>query len=154
MAEAITTARDAGLLRSDHFLHLRCEIPMPSVVEEAKELIDRPDIRLMSLMDHTPGQRQFRDEAKLRDVAGDRGLHGLDPLGVQRLGEICLRREMALLHEPADRFLALGPVRHASTSRTRMGRCVVASCAASSTTCFLSAAGVPSIRNIGTCASV
>jgi alpha-D-ribose 1-methylphosphonate 5-triphosphate diphosphatase len=55
------------LLRADHFLHLRCEIPMPSVVEEAKELIDRPDVRLMSLMDHTPGQRQFRDEAKLRD---------------------------------------------------------------------------------------
>ena len=48
-------------------LHLRCEIPMPSVVEEAKELIDRPDVRLMSLMDHTPGQRQFRDEGKLRD---------------------------------------------------------------------------------------
>ncbi|MEO6839775.1 MAG: alpha-D-ribose 1-methylphosphonate 5-triphosphate diphosphatase [Bradyrhizobium sp.] len=66
LAEAITAARDANLLRADHFLHLRCEIPMPSVVEEAKELIGRPDVRLMSLMDHTPGQRQFRDEAKLR----------------------------------------------------------------------------------------
>ena len=38
----------------------------PSVVEEARELVGRPDVRLMSLMDHTPGQRQFRDEAKLR----------------------------------------------------------------------------------------
>ena len=26
-----------------------------------------PDVRLVSLMDHTPGQRQFRDERKLRD---------------------------------------------------------------------------------------
>src|ERR1700709_1272280 len=67
LAKAITTAREENLLRADHFLHLRCEIPMPSVVEEAKELIDRPDVRLMSLMDHTPGQRQFRDEVKLRD---------------------------------------------------------------------------------------
>jgi len=67
LAEAIAAARDAKLLRSDHFLHLRCEIPMPSVVEEAKELIGRPDVRLMSLMDHTPGQRQFRNETKLRD---------------------------------------------------------------------------------------
>src|ERR1700712_1097449 len=67
LAKAITTARDENLLRADHFLHLRCEIPMPSVVEEAKELIGRPDVRLMSLMDHTPGQRQFRDEGKLRD---------------------------------------------------------------------------------------
>lgn len=73
LADAISTARDANLLRADHFLHLRCEVPMPSVVEEAKELIGRPDIRLMSLMDHTPGQRQFRDEVKLRDYYRGKG---------------------------------------------------------------------------------
>src|SRR5260370_11255398 len=73
LAEAIAAARDANLLRSDHFLHLRCEIPMRSVVEEAKELIGRPDVRLMSLMDHTPGQRQFRNEAKLRDYYRGKG---------------------------------------------------------------------------------
>src|SRR5271163_3426983 len=66
LAEAITSARDAGLLRVDHFLHLRCEIPMPNVLDEMHELIGRSDVRLMSLMDHTPGQRQFRDEGKLR----------------------------------------------------------------------------------------
>jgi alpha-D-ribose 1-methylphosphonate 5-triphosphate diphosphatase len=67
LAAAISAAREADILRAEHFLHLRCEVPMPDVVEEAKELIDRPDVRLMSLMDHTPGQRQFRDEIKLRD---------------------------------------------------------------------------------------
>jgi alpha-D-ribose 1-methylphosphonate 5-triphosphate diphosphatase len=67
LAGAITSARDADLLRVEHFLHLRCEIPMPTVVGEAKALIGRPDVRLLSLMDHTPGQRQFRDEGKLRD---------------------------------------------------------------------------------------
>ena len=37
-------------------------------------MIDRPDVRLISLMDHTPGQRQFRDEVKLRDYyRGKRG---------------------------------------------------------------------------------
>jgi alpha-D-ribose 1-methylphosphonate 5-triphosphate diphosphatase len=73
LAEAISTARDEALLRADHFLHLRCEIPMPDVVEEAKELVGRPDVRLMSLMDHTPGQRQFRNEAKLRDYYRGKG---------------------------------------------------------------------------------
>src|SRR5258708_3464351 len=73
MAEAISAARDANLLRADHFLHLRCEIPMPSVVEETKELIGRAGVRLMSLMDHTPGQRQFRDEGKLRDYYRGKG---------------------------------------------------------------------------------
>jgi len=73
LAGAITAARDANILRADHFLHLRCEVPMPDVVEEAKELIDRPDVRLMSLMDHTPGQRQFRDAVKLRDYYRGKG---------------------------------------------------------------------------------
>jgi alpha-D-ribose 1-methylphosphonate 5-triphosphate diphosphatase len=73
LAAAIASAREENLLRADHFLHLRCEIPMPSVVEEAKELVGRPDVRLMSLMDHTPGQRQFRDEGKLRDYYRGKG---------------------------------------------------------------------------------
>src|SRR3954452_463951 len=88
LAAAISAARDANLLRAEHFLHLRCEIPMPSVVEEAKELVGRPDVRLMSLMDHTPGQRQFRDEGKLRDYyrgkGGGRTDAQLDRLFAQR----------------------------------------------------------------------
>ncbi|MBI5260408.1 MAG: alpha-D-ribose 1-methylphosphonate 5-triphosphate diphosphatase [Bradyrhizobium sp.] len=73
LAAAISAAREGNLLRADHFLHLRCEIPMPSVVEEARELVGRPDVRLMSLMDHTPGQRQFRDEGKMRDYYRGKG---------------------------------------------------------------------------------
>lgn len=66
LADAIAQARDGGLLRIDHFLHLRCEIPMPSVVEDTASMITRDDVRLLSLMDHTPHQRQFRDGEKLR----------------------------------------------------------------------------------------
>lgn len=73
LSEAIGRARSAGLLRVDHYLHLRCEIPMPTVVDDAAELIGRPDVRLMSLMDHTPGQRQFRDPVKLRDYYRGKG---------------------------------------------------------------------------------
>jgi alpha-D-ribose 1-methylphosphonate 5-triphosphate diphosphatase len=73
LAKAISAAREADILRADHFLHLRCEVPMPDVVDEAKELIGRPDVRLMSLMDHTPGQRQFRDAVKLRDYYRGKG---------------------------------------------------------------------------------
>lgn len=67
LSQAIDRARDAGLLRIEHYLHLRCEVPMPNVVGDAAELIGRPDVRLLSLMDHTPGQRQFRDPQKLRE---------------------------------------------------------------------------------------
>ncbi|MBS0247374.1 MAG: alpha-D-ribose 1-methylphosphonate 5-triphosphate diphosphatase [Proteobacteria bacterium] len=67
LSGAIDRARAAGLLRVDHYLHLRCEVPMPKVVIDAADLITRPDVRLLSLMDHTPGQRQFQDAEKLRD---------------------------------------------------------------------------------------
>src|SRR5262245_30141650 len=66
LADAIASAREGGMLRADHLLHLRCEVPMPDVVAEATAMIARPDVRLLSLMDHTPGQRQFRDQDKLR----------------------------------------------------------------------------------------
>jgi alpha-D-ribose 1-methylphosphonate 5-triphosphate diphosphatase len=88
LAAAISAARESNLLRADHFLHLRCEIPMPSVVEEANELVGRPDVRLISLMDHTPGQRQFRDEGKLRDYYRGKGAGKTDA----QLDELFARR--------------------------------------------------------------
>ncbi len=67
LGTAIETAKATGLLRVDHHTHLRCEICSEDVVSEAETFLGRFDVRLMSLMDHTPGQRQFRDIVKLRD---------------------------------------------------------------------------------------
>ena len=46
-------------LRAEHFLHLRCEVAHETIVDTIAELIDHELVRLVSLMDHTPGQRQF-----------------------------------------------------------------------------------------------
>ncbi|MDB5618528.1 MAG: phosphonate metabolism protein PhnM [Tardiphaga sp.] len=108
LVDSIAHAGEAGLLRVDHFLHLRCEIPMPSVVEEAKALLEKTNVRLMSLMDHTPGQRQFRDEEKLRTYYRGKGGQNdaeLDAMFAQRLA--CqqqyaagnMRAIVALAHE-------------------------------------------------------
>ncbi|HTV87435.1 MAG TPA: alpha-D-ribose 1-methylphosphonate 5-triphosphate diphosphatase [Stellaceae bacterium] len=56
---AVVAARRDGVLRAEHFLHLRCKVAHPTVVETAEALLAHPLVRLMSLMDHTPGQRQF-----------------------------------------------------------------------------------------------
>jgi alpha-D-ribose 1-methylphosphonate 5-triphosphate diphosphatase len=56
---AIAQAREAGLLRADHLVHLRCEVSYGAVVRDSEALIVDPLVRLVSLMDHTPGQRQF-----------------------------------------------------------------------------------------------
>lgn len=59
MVEAVTAAREAGMLRADHFLHLRCELSYAELQQLMAPLADHPMIGLISLMDHTPGQRQF-----------------------------------------------------------------------------------------------
>ncbi|MCO6048236.1 alpha-D-ribose 1-methylphosphonate 5-triphosphate diphosphatase [Mesorhizobium sp. RP14(2022)] len=61
LAEALDAARRIGGLRVDHRTHLRCEIASPDVVEQVESYVARFPVHLMSLMDHTPGQRQFRD---------------------------------------------------------------------------------------------
>jgi alpha-D-ribose 1-methylphosphonate 5-triphosphate diphosphatase len=64
LADTLAEAAEAGLLRIDHRIHLRCEAPSPDVVESLEEFVARHRVDLISLMDHTPGQRQFRDIEK------------------------------------------------------------------------------------------
>ncbi len=63
---AMKRAQTDGMLKSEHFLHLRCEVSAAEVVETFEELVDHPWVRLVSLMDHTPGQRQWANIAKWR----------------------------------------------------------------------------------------
>jgi len=56
---AIEAAQRAGLLRAEHLLHLRCEVANDSIVATVEPLMDSKLLKLVSLMDHTPGQRQF-----------------------------------------------------------------------------------------------
>ena len=58
-ANVMGEAQAAGLLRAEHFLHMRCEVAHEAVVEVVEPFLDNPLTRLVSLMDHTPGQRQF-----------------------------------------------------------------------------------------------
>ena len=57
--DAVRTAKDHALLRADHYYHMRCEVSDPAVVEIFAPYADNPLTRLVSVMDHTPGQRQW-----------------------------------------------------------------------------------------------
>lgn len=59
-------ARAAGALKAEHFLHLRLELTDPHMLELLEPLLGEESLRLVSFMDHTPGQRQWRDLDKLR----------------------------------------------------------------------------------------
>jgi alpha-D-ribose 1-methylphosphonate 5-triphosphate diphosphatase len=65
-AQALTRFSERQLLRAEHFLHLRCEIATADVVEIFDSLCAHPLLRLASVMDHTPGQRQWHDREQWR----------------------------------------------------------------------------------------
>ncbi|ADZ68856.1 alpha-D-ribose 1-methylphosphonate 5-triphosphate diphosphatase [Polymorphum gilvum] len=59
LADAIETSQRENRLRADHYIHLRCEVSAPDVMDGYEVFADDDRVRLISLMDHTPGQRQF-----------------------------------------------------------------------------------------------
>lgn len=66
LATEMMALRAAGVLRISHFLHLRAEICSETLLEELAEFEAEDRVGIVSLMDHTPGQRQFRDISKLK----------------------------------------------------------------------------------------
>ncbi|WEJ33107.1 alpha-D-ribose 1-methylphosphonate 5-triphosphate diphosphatase [Devosia sp. SD17-2] len=60
LVDAVREGSDGGWLRAEHFIHLRCELPSHDVVTHFETFASHDITRLASVMDHTPGQRQFR----------------------------------------------------------------------------------------------
>ncbi|MHA6347658.1 alpha-D-ribose 1-methylphosphonate 5-triphosphate diphosphatase [Roseivivax sp. CAU 1761] len=79
VSRALFALRDAEALRISHFLHLRAELCSESLLEELAEFGPEDRVGIVSIMDHTPGQRQFRDMDRLRAYLC--GKHGLDAAG-------------------------------------------------------------------------
>ena len=63
---AIERATRDGLLRAEHRLHIRAELPAPNTLELFEPFHGHPLVGLISLMDHTPGQRQWEDIEQAR----------------------------------------------------------------------------------------
>ncbi len=57
----VNEACDGNLLLADHYIHFRCELSDGGLLEALEPHADAARLGLMSLMDHTPGQRQWRD---------------------------------------------------------------------------------------------
>lgn len=61
LLQVLDTLEEAGTLRADHFIHIRCELPAANARELFAPFAKHRRLRLISLMDHTPGQRQWHD---------------------------------------------------------------------------------------------
>ena len=96
------------MLRSEHFLHLRCELPAADMVPALDPVGDHPLVRMISLMDHSPGVGQYRDIP--RYVAMRRKQTSMTVEQVQgRIDDLLAQRER--LREPQRAWL-LNRIRH------------------------------------------
>ncbi|MFU8881948.1 MAG: alpha-D-ribose 1-methylphosphonate 5-triphosphate diphosphatase [Rhodobacterales bacterium] len=69
LSRELLDLRARKALRISHFLHLRAEICSETLIDEMAQFGPEDRVGIVSLMDHTPGQRQFRDISKLKAYA-------------------------------------------------------------------------------------
>ncbi|MBS7811626.1 alpha-D-ribose 1-methylphosphonate 5-triphosphate diphosphatase [Roseococcus pinisoli] len=62
----LTAMADSGLMKSEHLLHLRCELPARDMPGALEPVAHHPLIAMVSLMDHSPGVGQYRDLQRYR----------------------------------------------------------------------------------------
>jgi len=77
MIEVICQGQASGRFAVEHLLHLRCELSFEMVYEVTEKYADNPLLSIISLMDHTPGQRQFVRIDKFKEYY--MGKHGITP---------------------------------------------------------------------------
>ena len=101
MATEILTMRDKGGLKISHHLHLRAEVCSETLIDELNEFGPEDRIGIVSLMDHTPGQRQFSDLQKFEDYIC--GKHGFSKDGFNEyVGYLYeLQEKLGAKHEAA-----------------------------------------------------
>jgi alpha-D-ribose 1-methylphosphonate 5-triphosphate diphosphatase len=103
---------EVDLLKSEHFLHLRCEVPALDMLELFDTVADHLLVRMVSLMDHSPGVGQYADLDFYRAL---RRRGGLDDATIdRRMAELQAQREKfrapnrrALLQRVNGRNIAL-----------------------------------------------
>lgn len=90
-----------GLLKSEHFLHLRCEMPAVDVIAMFDPVADHPRVRMISLMDHSPGVGQYANLDRYRDLRRKEGMPS--DYVERRIAE--LQTQRARLRDPNRRAL-------------------------------------------------
>lgn len=99
LADEILGLRAEGALRISHFLHLRAEMCSETLVEEMAKFGPDDRVGIVSLMDHTPGQRQFRNLTSLRHYVMGKHGYSLDEFEAHVAGQKALSARNGALHE-------------------------------------------------------
>jgi alpha-D-ribose 1-methylphosphonate 5-triphosphate diphosphatase len=96
LVAAIDQCTRDGLLRIDHGLHLRFEVTKSAILDIAAPYLDHPRLRLLSLMDHRPGQRQLHLKSPSDQAVDDTEIADLCRRNRRHLADICHAQGVAL----------------------------------------------------------
>lgn len=107
LADEILGLRADGALRISHFLHLRAEVCSETLIAELDKFGPEDRIGIVSLMDHTPGERQFRDITQLRNYVC--GKHGVSDAEFQ--DHVASQKALSALFGPAHEAAAVAAAR-------------------------------------------
>jgi alpha-D-ribose 1-methylphosphonate 5-triphosphate diphosphatase len=99
LADEILGLRAEGALRISHFLHLRAEMCSETLVEEMAKFGPDDRVGIVSLMDHTPGQRQFRNLTSLRHYVMGKHGYTLEEFEAHVAGQKALSERLGAMHE-------------------------------------------------------
>jgi alpha-D-ribose 1-methylphosphonate 5-triphosphate diphosphatase len=105
IVQAIVRGVAGGRFCAEHLIHLRCELVYDELIEVVHRFIDEPLVALLSVMDHTPGQRQFADVSKFEQYYS--GKLGLDRDGMARMIQKRLRDQERHAARNRDAVVAL-----------------------------------------------
>ena len=83
----------------DHYIHLRCELAYPEVDQITEEYVHNSLLLMISLIDHTPGQRQFINLEKFKEYY--MGKHGVTAQEMEEF--ITTRQERHKLYSKKNR---------------------------------------------------
>ena len=101
VASEILEMRDHGALKISHRIHLRAEICSETLIDELEEFGTDDKVGIVSLMDHTPGQRQFRDLQKFEDYVCAKHAMSRDGFSQYRDFLYGLQAKLGAKHETA-----------------------------------------------------
>lgn len=95
----LTEMHGTGLMKSEHLLHLRCELPAEDLPRLLDGVADHPLVVMVSLMDHSPGVGQYRDIARYKKMRA-RQTNWTEEQVDRRIAELRAKRERVV---PAHR---------------------------------------------------
>ncbi|VEP13484.1 Alpha-D-ribose 1-methylphosphonate 5-triphosphate diphosphatase [Hyella patelloides LEGE 07179] len=99
MIDAVVKGQAAGRFSTNHLLHLRCELGYEHLYDIVEPYSQHSLLALISLMDHTPGQRQFVDTEKYKQYYIEK--HGVPKSKMEEF--ISMRLESQRQHAEENR---------------------------------------------------